>query len=68
MPKFDAIITYDAVTRYHATIAIDADSEADAIHRAQVFITRGIVRPLYVALTSYSTLPEVEDVCPHSAP
>jgi hypothetical protein len=67
VPKFDAIITYDAVTRYHATVSVDADSEADAIHRAQVFVARGIVRPRYSALTSYSTMPEVEDVCLQNA-
>jgi hypothetical protein len=68
VPKFEAIITYDAVTRYHATVSVDADSEADALARAQVFIERGIVRPRYSALTSYSTLPEVEAVCLQNAP
>lgn len=64
MPKFDAIITYDAITRYHAAIQVDAVDEADAHTKARVFIERGIIRPHYSALTSFSLPPEVETVLP----
>lgn len=58
---FHVVVTYDAVTRYSATVAIQATDAATAKIRVDDLL-KANTPFAYTALTSYSMPPEIEDI------